>query len=600
MWYNTRVKGVKMSKNFPSTLRRFYFYVIKKFPFYFGTILILGCIQETIGMIVSPLLLKWTTGVFENAVAADWNSAMHLIIFLAFFYFFPQVIMVISDILRAKYQQYFNRYKLYLLYKRVYENDVSFFINHPSGQITSHVSEVSGDLNLLMEKFWVIMAGTLLGFFFIIGSLFAMNVWFVVILLGFGVFKVIWVLSWQKKVKKNNEKRVDEIAAYNGIRSDSLANAVVVKWFANTEYENTYIYKGRDKLIDIEKKKYYLSMSQNLINDVLWNILRLVFIVMCFFMIRQGSLSVAGAVFVITSAQSINGAFSRINYRLTEYSQTLARAKKAFANIIVEQKVLDKDDAKKLSVKEAEISFENIWFGYGEEAVLKNFTFEIKKHERVGIVGLSGAGKTTLVNLLLRMYDVDAGAIKINGIDIRDVTQDSLRRNISLVPQDISLFNRSLLENIRYAKPHATKQTVIAAAKKANIHDFISKLKNGYATLVGNNGIRLSGGQRQRVSIARALVKDAPILILDEATSALDSKNEIEIQKSLEYAMRGKTTIAIAHRISTLRNMDRIIVMKNGRIIEEGNHNQLVRRGGIYHNLWRMQTGAKKKNRRKK
>lgn len=202
----------------------------------------------------------------------------------------------------------------------------------------------------------------------------------------------------------------------------------------------------------------------------------------------------------------------------------------------------------------------------------------IKKREKVGIVGLSGAGKTTLCNLLLRMYDVNGGAIKVNGIDIRDVKQDSLRKNISYVPQDTTLFNRSILENIRYAKPGATKAQVINVAKKANIHDFIYNLPNGYNTLVGNNGIKLSGGQRQRVSIARALLKNAPILILDEATSALDSKNEILIQKSLQYAMHGKTTIAIAHRLSTLRNMDRIIVIKNGKIVEQGSNNQLLRK----------------------
>ena len=181
----------------------------------------------------------------------------------------------------------------------------------------------------------------------------------------------------------------------------------------------------------------------------------------------------------------------------------------------------------------------------------------------------------------------------INNTDIRDVTQDSLRKNISFVPQEATLFNRTILENIRYAKPRATRAEVIEAAKKANIHEFISKLPMGYNTLVGNNGIKLSGGQRQRVSIARALLKNAPILVLDEATSALDSKNEMLIQKSLQSAMAGKTTLVIAHRLSTLKNMDRIVVIKNGKIIETGTHNQLLRKNGEYSKLWHIQTNQK-------
>ena len=204
-----------------------------------------------------------------------------------------------------------------------------------------------------------------------------------------------------------------------------------------------------------------------------------------------------------------------------------------------------------------------------------------------------GAGKTTLCNLLLRMYDVDGGAVKINDIDIRDITQDSLRKTISFVPQEATLFNRTIMENIKYAKPHATKTEVVNAAKKANIHDFIIKLPNGYNTLVGNNGIKLSGGQRQRISIARALLKNAPVLVLDEATSALDSENEMLIQKSLQKAMAGKTTLVIAHRLSTLQNMDRIVVIQNGKIIETGTHNQLLRKGGEYSKLWCIQTHKK-------
>ena len=313
---------------------------------------------------------------------------------------------------------------------------------------------------------------------------------------------------------------------------------------------------------------------------------------LCFMFIRDGSLSVANAVFVMTSAQTLNAAFGNLNEAVRRYSVQSARATKAYENMVKPRSIMDKPNARKLNVKRATIDFDNVDFGYGEKQVLHNFNLNIGCAEKVGIVGLSGSGKTTLCNLLLRMYDVDGGAILVDGHDIRDVQHDSLLRNISFVPQESTLFNRSILENIRYARPGATKQQVIAAAKKAHIHEFIQSLPKGYNTLVGNNGIKLSGGQRQRISIARALLKDAPILILDEATSALDSENETLIQKSLVNVMRGKTSVVIAHRLSTLRHMDRIIVIRRGKIVETGSHKQLLQRGGLYRRLWNMQTSG--------
>ena len=221
---------------------------------------------------------------------------------------------------------------------------------------------------------------------------------------------------------------------------------------------------------------------------------------------------------------------------------------------------------------------------------MKKFNLTVAPNEKLGIVGLSGSGKTTLINLLLRMYDVDTGAIKINGTDIRDLIQNSLHKNISIVPQDVTLFNRTILENIRYGAPNASKSDVIRAAKHAYIHDFIMGLPNGYDTLVGNRGVKLSGGQRQRVAIARAILKDAPILVFDEATSALDSESEKYIQNALNRIMHGKTAIVIAHRLSTLRNMTRIVVIQNGKIVETGTHKQLLRANGAYRKLWNMQT----------
>lgn len=579
--------------SFPKTLRGFYWLVIKKFPFYFGTIFTIGIVGNVFNMIFEPLSSKWMMQIFENAFNTDWLTVLKLFALLAGMYFFTVFLNMFSSILRGHKQQIFNRYKLYLLYKRIYSNDIAFFIDTPSGQIVSQSKEISMRLDFLMDTFWTELIGSVIGFLFIVGSMLTMNIWLVVLLLSYGAIKVIWEWSVQKRIKENSQAAMEEDSKYSGMRSDSLNNAITVKYFANTEYENKYIYNGRSQLIELIKRDYFLNRVQSLPTRILWTIVRLVMLALCFVLIKKGSLQISDAVFVVSAATSINVAFNKINLSLRKYSTTSARAVKAYESVIAPIKIQDKENAKNLRIKKATVEFDNVSFAYGKNKVFHNFNLNIGNAEKVGIVGLSGAGKTTLCNLLLRMYDVDSGAIKIDGYDIRDIKQDSLLKNISYVPQETTLFNRTILENIKYARPSATKAEVVAAAQKANIHDFIIKLPNGYNTLVGNNGIRLSGGQRQRVSIARALLKNAPILILDEATSALDSQNEQMIQKSLAVAMHGKTTLVIAHRLSTLKNMDRIIVIKNGKIIETGNHNQLLRQKGEYSKLWCIQTRKK-------
>ena len=531
--------------------------------------------------------------IFENAATADYTMIIPIFAYMIALYAFDIIINASMSIIKGRKQIIFNRYKTYLLYKRIYDNDISFFIDRPGGRILSDSQRVSGEIMSLTEKFWGKIIGSFLGFLALVGSMAALNIWFLGVLLAYIAVKVFWEWKIQKKLIKNSQEIQIEESKYAGMRSDSLNNALTVKYFANTEHENKYLYNGRKGLIGLFQRAQFLSRCQWMPTSILWYATRLGILFFCFLLIKNGDLSISNAVFVMTAIGSINSAFNNINQTLQSYTKTSATVKKAYENIIMDKIVLDKEHAKKLSIKNAEINFENITFGYGKENIFKNFNLKINKCEKVGIVGLSGAGKTTVCNLLLRMYDVDSGAVKINNIDIRDIAQDSLRKNISFVPQDATLFNRTIMENIKYAKPHATRDQVIAAAKKANIHEFIMALPHGYNTLVGNNGIKLSGGQRQRISIARALLKDAPILILDESTSALDSENEMLIQKSLQKAMAGKTTIKIAHRLSTLSDMDRIIVIQKGKIAETGTHNQLLRKNGVYSKLWYIQTKKK-------
>jgi len=285
-------------------------------------------------------------------------------------------------------------------------------------------------------------------------------------------------------------------------------------------------------------------------------------------------------------------------WEMTSLYEQMGTAQDGLNMLSRQQEIEDTIGSRIVKFPKSDINIKNITFSYKKhDALFKNFNLKIKQGEKVGLVGRSGAGKTTLINLLLRFYDLKEGEILINDYDIKKITQNSLRANIAMVTQDTSLLHRSIKENIAYGNPSASKKNIIAAAKKAQAHNFIIKLKDqygnkGYDTLVGERGIKLSGGQRQRISIARVILKNAPILILDEATSALDSEIESIIQNSLSDLMQGKTVIAIAHRLSTIAAMDRLVVIDEGNIVEEGDHQSLLKKKGLYYQLWQHQSGG--------
>jgi ATP-binding cassette subfamily B multidrug efflux pump len=285
-------------------------------------------------------------------------------------------------------------------------------------------------------------------------------------------------------------------------------------------------------------------------------------------------------------------------WEMTSLFENIGTIQDGISTLTKSRQVVDKPHAAQLDVRRGEVRFDHVDFGYGEaRKVIDDFSVTVKPGEKIGLIGRSGAGKSTLVNLLLRFYDLDSGRILIDGQDIAQVTQDSLRRHIGMVTQDTSLLHRSVRDNITYGRPGATEEEMVQAARRAEADGFIANLsdlhgRRGYDAHVGERGVKLSGGQRQRIAIARVMLKDAPILLLDEATSALDSEVEAAIQASLNTLMEGKTVIAIAHRLSTIAAMDRLIVMDEGRVVEEGDHRTLLARGGLYARLWSHQSGG--------
>src|SRR5581483_5579656 len=311
-----------------------------------------------------------------------------------------------------------------------------------------------------------------------------------------------------------------------------------------------------------------------------------------------------GSVQVGTVAMAIPLAWQIVNIagwgamQVTAIFENIGVVQEGMSAIAKPLALTDRDNARPLKPAKGDIKFEDVHFGYGRETgVIEGLTLHVRAGEKIGLVGRSGAGKSTLVNLLLRFFDLENGRILIDDQDIAQVTQESLRSQISVVTQDTSLLHRSIRDNIRYGRPGASDADIVAAAKLAHAHDFILDLEDwkgrrGYDAQVGERGVKLSGGQRQRVAIARVILKDAPILVLDEATSSLDSEVEAAIQTSLDTLMAGKTVIAIAHRLSTIARMDRLVVLDHGRIAEQGTHDELLRLGGHYAALWKRQSGG--------
>jgi ATP-binding cassette, subfamily B, bacterial len=373
---------------------------------------------------------------------------------------------------------------------------------------------------------------------------------------------------------------------------DIITNIGAMRQFSRRLFEFSTLSDSIEKLRYADIKQWKLSEWSLTFNNI---IIASSITLMLFIMYGRwadGLVSSGDFVLILTLLMNLSGTLVFIGNAMTHFIRLYGEVEEGLDEILITHEVTDKENAQKLEVTEGAIQWKDVRFEYGGKAVFEDFNLDIKPGQRLGLVGHSGAGKTTFVSLLLRQHDVHGGSISIDGQNIAEVTQDSLRLNISVVPQEPMLFHRSIRENILYGNIDATEEDLIAAARNAQAHDFIMSLPGGYDTTVGERGIKLSGGQKQRIAIARAMLKDAPILILDEATSALDSESEVEIQKALHTLMEGKTVIAIAHRLSTLREMDRIIVLQEGKIVEDGNHTTLSQGNGTYSRLWKHQAGG--------
>lgn len=548
-------------------------------------------------MLINSIVLPWGGSEIIGMLSqGDYELAHYqgiLIFQLAALFIEDLVIVRILDwvdwSLDAKCGEYLSK----LAFDAVINQSMTFHSNRFSGSLTSAANKFAGAFIDLKSNFVWDMYPLALSVIYTVVAAFVTCPAFALILILFTITYTIVATVSYRKTLRYDEQLADAENKQTGQLADSITNELNIKAYAREDFERYRFARAtrrtHDATIGTAKASFRRGMSCNLVESTSYALILLLVV----FSHDWFGISVASVVFLWTVSNTLMTNVWSINHILRTINRSFSNAKE-MAEILDLPYIIDDKTDKPLVVTEATIDFRHITFNHEKqkEKLFQDFTLTIPSGQRVGLVGVSGSGKTTLTKLLLRFDDVKKGAIYVDGQDIRDVTQKSLREAISYVPQESSLFHRSIYENIAYGKVGATQSEVVAAAKLANADEFIRKLPDGYDTMVGERGIKLSGGQRQRIAIARAILKDAPILVLDEATSALDSESEAAIQEALANLMRGRTSIVVAHRLSTIAGLDEIVVLNDGKIVEHGSHQELLAKNGEYAKLWSRQSGA--------
>lgn len=588
-------------KNEPKTTKRtlhYYWQELVKYKWYSLGAFLLTPIIVFVRAILAPLIFadlieKVSQGMpFEQLLGAALTET---VLFLALY--------LINKIL-------FEELRLYLVWKMelmviydlsnkcfdtVSEQSMQFHNDRFSGSLVSQTNKFVWGFERLIDTFvWDILP--MVSYLVMMVIVLAPKVfWFAIGLVVFvALYALIAGLSFRKIGPINDEEASME-NKQTGQLADSITNIMSVKSYAMEDHERARYTKFAKNTFNTGTK----LMRATIRRDTGFSCVQIgiMALILAFLLCGQAwfGISVATLVLIVDYSQTIQGELWSLTGIFKNLNRVFGDAHEMTMILDMPDDVVDAPNARPLLMELADINFEHISFQHAEAKtpIFEDFSLKIKPGERVGLVGVSGSGKTTLTKLLLRFADVQSGQIKVSNQNIKNVTQKSLRENIAYVPQETSLFHRSIAENIAYGKPDATAEEIQRAARLANAHDFILGLPEGYDTLVGERGIKLSGGQRQRIAIARAILKNAPILVLDEATSALDSESEALIQGALTELMRDRTSVVIAHRLSTVASLDRILVLEHGEIVEQGTHAELLQKpGGVYQKLWDRQSGA--------
>jgi len=602
-WFETRIDPFApvAPGRPPDTIAAFYWHYIKPVWRPFAVLLVVGFV----GSLIEVMLMAFVGNLVDMMSAAAsprtfFAENASTLLFMAFIALIARPLAsTVHDLVKNQMISPAVTTRIrWQTHTHVLGQSLAFFQNDFAGRISTRIMQTGASLResvvQAVDAIWY-MAVHVVGALVIFWEADARLV--VPLLVWIALYAVV-IRVFVPRIQKLSTEASEARSWLTGRVVDSFTNILTVKLFAHAEREQAYAREAMQAHLERHQASLRNLTVMELVlytlnGALLVSVAGLALWLWSYDAVSMGAITVAMTLSIRIIAMSgwilftVAGIFENIGV-VHEGMQTIAR----------DYEVVDRPDARRLVVTKGEIRFDDVRFHYGKvQSVIEEVSLTIRPGEKVGIVGRSGAGKSTLVNLLLRFYDVEAGRILIDGQDISEVTQESLRASIGLVTQDTSLLHRSVLDNILYGRPEAGHADAVAAAKRAHAHEFIEGLEDmngrrGYDAHVGERGVKLSGGQRQRIAIARVLLKNAPILVLDEATSALDSEVEAAIQESLSELMAGKTVIAIAHRLSTIAAMDRLIIMDQGRIVEQGSHTELLRKGGLYASLWARQSGG--------
>src|SRR3990167_976139 len=480
------------------------------------------------------------------------------------------------------------------IFSHMLNQSQSYFSTHFAGEISTKISDMVDNLNHILQLLITLFIPSFVAVVIASYIFYQLSPFFASLLIGWALIHIGVGIVYSFRCTYYSHLHSETRSRLNGRIVDSLTNYFAVKIFANKLFELKYVgasqtqelHENRRQMIYIEKVRLILGALTFFGPGMALN-------GYAYYSWVHNSITVGDIVLVFNTSWNIIMILWWTSLELPNFFKEIGICKQALSLLKAPVKVVDAPAAKDILVKKGKIQFQKVHFQYRDETPF--FTEKsvlIQPGQKIGLVGYSGSGKSTFVNLILRLFDIQSGQILVDGQDIAKVTQESLRKAIALIPQESTLFHRTIIDNIRYGRPDASDDDVIVAAQKAHAHEFILGLSGGYKALVGERGAKLSGGQRQSITIARAILKDAPILILDEATSALDSVTENLIQESLSLLMEGRTALVVAHRLSTLLNMDRLLVFDQGKIVEDGTHKSLIKKGGLYKTLWSAQVGG--------
>jgi len=578
-----------------STFRKFLSYFKGSWGIVIGS-LFFGALIEVL-MIIDNVVIKGMVDLGESLASGGINLTNAREAFIILLVVFGVAVLIrstsryfhihIENIFKVRLEkkikeEYFNK---------IVSQDYEFHTDNQSGVLISKLSRGGSAASALAQTLSLLYRGAIsLLIVFITISYFSFIPALITLLTGAVLFLFSHYKFKLQKEKKSIQNNFEDIE--KGFVSNMITNFEIIKFF------------GRENKIKdaFEKRAEDTRSSQLVVGNYMrgynWGVsltLGIGSFLLLYFSFADflaGNISIGAVVFIFTTFGRMITPIINLTTQMGEIKRNIADLESLFAYDNLVNSVEDKPNAKDISIKRGEINFENVSFAYGSKKIFDDFSLRVKPGEKVAIVGGSGSGKTSLIRLLFRLYDVQKGAITVDGVDIRDVKQEIFRSQMSIVPQDSILFNDTLANNIKFSQPNASKEELRNAIKKSALDSFVNKLDKKEDTLVGERGVKLSGGERQRVSIARAMLARKKIVVLDEPTSSLDSKTEKQIQKGMDNLLRDKTSIIIAHRLSTVMNSDRIIVIGSGKILEEGTHKELLRKKGHYFDLWQLQKGG--------